>query len=264
MWRQTAARVSIWLVEPFGSPPDDPEALATGAFALGYFGEEIDVAIAWIDRSLTLNPSFAHGWVWSAVLRNWAGQPSLAIEHFNTSLRLSPRSNRRVQPPFGYLSVLQQAVRRGCSSAARVAGASSELYGDLKLPRFRGVLASLGAACTRGAPYVSHELVDGADLLRQRRVRDGGRRWRATPPRMKAGHRHADHARHHGNRKDGLVRAHEFEDPGGIAPVSRANQAAARERMSALQPQLLVLTPQSGQFLALSRRKPVARRAGKR
>ncbi|HMD65688.1 MAG TPA: hypothetical protein VKG22_03435 [Stellaceae bacterium] len=91
MWRQTAARVSIWLVEPFGSPPDDPEALATGAFALGYFGEEIDVAIAWIDRSLTLNSSFAHGWVWSAVLRNWVGQPSLAIEHFNTSLRLSPR-----------------------------------------------------------------------------------------------------------------------------------------------------------------------------
>jgi adenylate cyclase len=71
--------------------PDDPEALATGAFALGYFGEDIDVAIVWIDRCLTLNPSFARGWAWSAVLRNFAGQPSLAIEHFNTSLRLSPR-----------------------------------------------------------------------------------------------------------------------------------------------------------------------------
>jgi adenylate cyclase len=29
--------------------------------------------------------------VWSAVLRNWAGQPDLAITHFKTSLRLSPR-----------------------------------------------------------------------------------------------------------------------------------------------------------------------------
>ncbi len=29
-----------------------------------------------------------------------------------------------------------------------------------------------------------------------------------------------------------LVRTHEFEDPDGTAPVSRANQAAARERMS--------------------------------
>jgi tetratricopeptide (TPR) repeat protein len=70
--------------------PDDPEALATGAFALGYFGEDIDGAIRLIDRSLALNPSFARGWVWSAVLRNFAGQPSLAIEHYNRSLRLSP------------------------------------------------------------------------------------------------------------------------------------------------------------------------------
>jgi TolB-like protein/class 3 adenylate cyclase len=71
--------------------PDDPEALATGGFALGYFGEDIDDAIRLIDRSLELNPSFARGWVWSAVLRNFAGQPSLAIEHYNRSLRLSPR-----------------------------------------------------------------------------------------------------------------------------------------------------------------------------
>jgi tetratricopeptide (TPR) repeat protein len=71
--------------------PDDPEALATGGFALGYFGEDIEGAIRLIDRSLALNPSFARGWVLSAVLRNFAGQPSLAIEHYNTSLRLSPR-----------------------------------------------------------------------------------------------------------------------------------------------------------------------------
>jgi adenylate cyclase len=71
--------------------PDDPEALATGGFALGYFGEDIDGAVRLIDRSLALNPSFARGWVWSAVLRNFAGQPDLAIEHYNRSLRLSPR-----------------------------------------------------------------------------------------------------------------------------------------------------------------------------
>jgi adenylate cyclase len=58
---------------------------------LGYFGEDIDGAIRLIDRSLELNPSFARGWVWSAVLRNFAGQSSLAIEHYKRSLRLSPR-----------------------------------------------------------------------------------------------------------------------------------------------------------------------------
>ena len=44
-----------------------------------------------IDRSLILNPSFARGWAWSALLRNLVGQPSLAIEHYKRSLRLSPR-----------------------------------------------------------------------------------------------------------------------------------------------------------------------------
>jgi adenylate cyclase len=71
--------------------PDDPDVLASAAFVLGFFGEDIDVAIRLIDRSITLNPSFARGWMWSAVLRNFAGQPDLAIEHFKTGLRLSPR-----------------------------------------------------------------------------------------------------------------------------------------------------------------------------
>jgi adenylate cyclase len=71
--------------------PDDPDVLANAAVALGSLGEDIDVAIGSIDRSLALNPSFARGWVWSARLRNYAGQPDLAIEHFEASLRLSPR-----------------------------------------------------------------------------------------------------------------------------------------------------------------------------
>ena len=71
--------------------PDDPDVLANAAVVLGSLGEDIDVAIGSIDRALALNPSFARGWVWSARLRNFAGQPDLAIEHFNTSLRLSPR-----------------------------------------------------------------------------------------------------------------------------------------------------------------------------
>jgi MFS family permease len=68
-----------------------PQVLARAAFALAVFGEDINVAIGLIDRSLTLNPSFALGWHWSGVLRNFAGQPDLAIVHFETSARLSPR-----------------------------------------------------------------------------------------------------------------------------------------------------------------------------
>jgi TolB-like protein/class 3 adenylate cyclase len=71
--------------------PDDPEVLVHAAHVLGYFDEDIDVAIALIDRALVLNPSYASGWYWSGVIRNWVGQPDLALEHFATFLRLSPR-----------------------------------------------------------------------------------------------------------------------------------------------------------------------------
>jgi tetratricopeptide (TPR) repeat protein len=72
-------------------------ALAGVAHVLGYFNEDIDAAIAIIDRSLALNPSSSYGWRWSGFLRLYAGKPDLAIEHFETSLRLNPRDLRWVQ-----------------------------------------------------------------------------------------------------------------------------------------------------------------------
>jgi adenylate cyclase len=71
--------------------PDDPEVLAHAAHVLGYFDEDLDAAIALVDRALVLNPSYANGWYWSGVVRNWVGRPDLALEHFATFLRLSPR-----------------------------------------------------------------------------------------------------------------------------------------------------------------------------
>jgi adenylate cyclase len=70
---------------------DDPGVLTHAGHVLGYFGEDIKAAIGLMDRSLELNPSFAHGWRWSGWIRLYAGQADLAIEHFQTSLRLSPR-----------------------------------------------------------------------------------------------------------------------------------------------------------------------------
>jgi TolB-like protein len=70
---------------------NDPGILANGAFVLAYFGEDLGAMIGLVDRALALNPSFARGWYVSGVLRLWAGQPDLAIEHVETSLRLSPR-----------------------------------------------------------------------------------------------------------------------------------------------------------------------------
>ena len=74
--------------------PDDPGVLGRAAMVLGRFGEDIDAALALVDRALALNPSFAYGWYWSGWLRLFAGQADLAIQHFETSMRLNPRSQR--------------------------------------------------------------------------------------------------------------------------------------------------------------------------
>jgi TolB-like protein/class 3 adenylate cyclase/tetratricopeptide (TPR) repeat protein len=70
---------------------DDPGILADAAFVLANFGEDIGAMMALVDRALALTPSFARGWFLSGVLRLWAGQHDLAIEHAETALRLSPR-----------------------------------------------------------------------------------------------------------------------------------------------------------------------------
>jgi TolB-like protein/class 3 adenylate cyclase len=70
---------------------DDPGILADAAFVLANFGEDIGAMMALVDRALALTPSFARGWFLSGVLRLWAGQHDLAIEHAETAVRLSPR-----------------------------------------------------------------------------------------------------------------------------------------------------------------------------
>jgi adenylate cyclase len=70
---------------------NDPGILVNAAFVLGRFGEDIDAISALVDRALALNPSFARGWFVSGLLRSWKGRFDQAIEHLETSLRLSPR-----------------------------------------------------------------------------------------------------------------------------------------------------------------------------
>jgi tetratricopeptide (TPR) repeat protein len=71
---------------------DDPEVIVNAALVLSYFGEDINAMIALVDRALALNPNFARGWHVGGILRLFAGQPDLAIEHAETALRLSPRT----------------------------------------------------------------------------------------------------------------------------------------------------------------------------
>src|SRR5215472_6045874 len=99
--------------------PENPEVLSRAAGVLGYFGEDIHTAIALIDRCLELNPNYAMGWYQSGVLRNWAGQPEVALKHFDKYLELNPRGR-----PAAYLTAIcislffcgrfEEAVARIC------------------------------------------------------------------------------------------------------------------------------------------------------
>jgi TolB-like protein len=89
---------------------NDPGILANAALALAYFGEDIGAMMALVDRALALNPNFARGWHVSGILRQWAGHADLAIEHIETSLRLSPRA--RLGMGFSTIGIAHFVSRR--------------------------------------------------------------------------------------------------------------------------------------------------------
>jgi TolB-like protein/class 3 adenylate cyclase len=89
---ETAGRKAVDVArQALQAAGDDPGILANAAFVLANFGEDIGAMMALVDRALSLTPSFSRGWFLSGVLRLWAGQHDLAIEHAETALRLSPR-----------------------------------------------------------------------------------------------------------------------------------------------------------------------------
>jgi adenylate cyclase len=71
--------------------PGDPGTIANAAFVLGFFEEDIKLAMTLADRALALNPSFERGWRTSGWLNLFAGRPEVALEHVKTAMRLSPR-----------------------------------------------------------------------------------------------------------------------------------------------------------------------------
>ena len=97
---------------------NDPTVLASAAQVLASFGEDIGAMIGLVDRALALNPSFARGWHVSGFLRVLAGQPDLAIEHIETSLRLSPRE--RVGSSLSMMGIAFFFKRQFDEAAARL------------------------------------------------------------------------------------------------------------------------------------------------
>jgi tetratricopeptide (TPR) repeat protein len=109
---------------------DDPGILANAAQALAYFGEDIGAMMALVDRALAFNPNFARGWFISGVLRVYAGQPDIAIEHLEASLRFSPRA--RIGTPLTTIGAAHFLSRRFAEAVPRLLLAIQE---DPSLPQ---------------------------------------------------------------------------------------------------------------------------------
>jgi TolB-like protein/class 3 adenylate cyclase len=97
---------------------NDPGVLANAALVLAQFGEDIGAMTALVDRAVALNPSFARGWFRSGLIRVYAGQPDLAIEHFETSLRLSPRE--RIGTPLQWIGMAYFFKRQFDEAASKL------------------------------------------------------------------------------------------------------------------------------------------------
>ena len=69
---------------------DDAIALAASGWALAYFVRDLEAGAALIDRALVLNSNLAEAWFYGGWVKNWLGEPEMAIERFARATRLSP------------------------------------------------------------------------------------------------------------------------------------------------------------------------------
>jgi TolB-like protein/class 3 adenylate cyclase len=97
---------------------NDPRILANAAVVMANLGEDIEAMIGLVDRALALNPSFARGWYVSGLVRVWAGQPDLPIQHIETSLRLSPRE--RVGTPLSVMGAVYFFKRQFVEASSKL------------------------------------------------------------------------------------------------------------------------------------------------
>jgi adenylate cyclase len=85
----------VWARRALEAAPDDPSTVTSSAGALMNTGESIETLKRLVDGALRRNPSHAFGWLWSGWMRTLSGESDVAINHFETSLRLDPRASRK-------------------------------------------------------------------------------------------------------------------------------------------------------------------------
>ena len=72
----------------------EPVMLGTAGHCFAWFANDFAKGIAYIDEALSVNPTHAHAYLQSGVVRVRAGDTEVAIRHLNHARRLSPRDSR--------------------------------------------------------------------------------------------------------------------------------------------------------------------------
>jgi len=69
---------------------DDPDALSTGGYALGFLTFDYPLGVRYLKDSLNMNPNSSRAHDFAGWLYCYSGDPGEALAHFDHSLRLSP------------------------------------------------------------------------------------------------------------------------------------------------------------------------------
>jgi TolB-like protein len=138
-----------WLAAQIGR--DDPTALSYAALPLSVLGLNPEAGARLIDRACVLNPNSAMAWYVSAQTRNFLGETTTAIAHFERAIRLSP-----VDP------LLHQFLG-GMSAALNMEGRHGEAVAVAK----RAVVEQPNHVATRHALVVAYALAGRPDEARQ-------------------------------------------------------------------------------------------------
>jgi TolB-like protein/class 3 adenylate cyclase len=103
-WCYTWRKINGWMVEraqetaeatrlarrAIDLGADDAVALCMGGYALAFVDHDLDGGAALIDRALSMNPNLAWAWHSSGWVRDFLGEPEVAIKHLEHGMRLSP------------------------------------------------------------------------------------------------------------------------------------------------------------------------------
>src|SRR5262249_21547275 len=132
---------------------DDASVLCGSGWALAFVVRDLVVGTGLVDRALMLNSNLAEAWRCSGWMRNWLGDPELAIEHFTRAMRLSPLGR--------WLEDIQSGIAHAHFFLGRYDEAASwAAVASKNNPDFQaGIRISIASNAMAGRPEEAHESV---------------------------------------------------------------------------------------------------------